>query len=151
MVKGCKGIDQGFSRVVTVTSVRAASDRSAAATTGRVGAKGSSTKGRTCPPRRSMVQTGRATGVAMPSWAFLAKPFQASSKRAYIRHEVRHEPLAAKEPRELDAVVDASMDGCMAAAGAIGVALHEHELAAGRAQPRIAGQAHEAHGKVAEK
>ena len=92
MVKGCKGIDQGFSRVATVTSVRVASDRSAASAMGSVGAKGSSTKGSTCPPRRSIVQIGRATGVAMPSWAFLAKPFQASSKRAYMRQEARRSP-----------------------------------------------------------
>ena len=74
MVKGWSGMDQEFSLVATVTSVRAPRERRAAQASRTLGANGRSANGSPWPPSRSTVQIGSATGVAIPSWAFLAKP-----------------------------------------------------------------------------
>ena len=92
---GAAGSTSGFSRVATVIG-RARRERQPeprARPAGRRDERGRrGANGRTWPPASRSVQTGSAAGVAMPSWAFLAKPAQASSKPAYIRQAARSSP-----------------------------------------------------------
>ena len=117
-VRGCSGIDRGFSRVATVTTTRVASDRQRGERDRAASAaSGSSSEGQDMaaeqkrrPDRQGHRRRHALVGV-------LGKPAQASSKPRYMRQEARRSPgtrsvmiaLAAEEPRELDAVVhDAS-------------------------------------------
>ena len=131
-------------RAISITSIDCAEAPPASAAA-------SNSQGSTCPPKRSTVQTGSATGFAMPSVAFFRKPAQSAGAPAYMRQrrklgtvdEVRREPGAPKRPRQFQPVMQAGPDGPMTAHGTVGRgADHHHLSAAGRGATPVGSSAY---------